>query len=266
MNHESDPLTRLLDELAVLPVPKLMVESTRLILGNQPGNQRMRQAVRGAYAAQKVLYYLDGLRSIDGQRVHQSRAIKELLEVKGQESFEAELNATARAGVQEVWGHLWITCVHSIGRLLPLAVKGAGSKLEAGHRSTFENYEPLRHFFEHSDQQIGNPQYSGDVHFESENAQAWRMRIGLRQDESGKTVIRNWKSKSDHIVDISSAAVQTIQAIVVSNWDAMRSQCLSNVRDRFKLDPLNVPSIDQIDWSPLTRASRPDDWGTRPST
>ena len=116
--EQETKLQALLAALEQLPTPELILESARLrtplIEGNvdEAAKKRMRFAIEGGFAAQKVLAYIAVLRSIDEQRIANNRDIRVLDQqaallrrTNPLAAVEPSLLAVHKAGEQEVYLH-----------------------------------------------------------------------------------------------------------------------------------------------------------------
>src|SRR5215213_10317916 len=102
----------LLGRLAELTTPELIVESAKLrcqVPLRDTDRKRLRLAFGGAYAVEKVLYYLQTLREVDEQRIEIGKDIHRLLALSASEdavtAVRARVTATHLSGFQEVRIH-----------------------------------------------------------------------------------------------------------------------------------------------------------------
>src|SRR5688572_26708547 len=138
---QQQKLVEVLRILESLPTPQLLIEATRLRLPSrltEANKAQFRMVLRGAYAAQKIPYYLDELRSIETRRNALGKEVGEIARRMIEMQDEDPMGATElyllrleAVGRQEVTYHFFAICVALIHRLLPEAARAAGYKIPA---------------------------------------------------------------------------------------------------------------------------------------
>lgn len=140
-------LDALMAGLETLPTPVLLAESGRLRCEmplNEVGKRRMRLALSGAFAAEKIMAYIQALDDVDDHRGKIGRQVferpREGERLRALESLEAAnhlVRAAHLAGRQEVDFHFFAVCVGRLERFLPLAAKATGHKVPQEDRALF---------------------------------------------------------------------------------------------------------------------------------
>lgn len=134
-DEQQTKLDALMAELERLPTPEAIAEAGRLrcpLPLDDRGRARMRMAIAGAIAAEKLLAYINALDYVDEHRNEIGREIFGLQRegelLRAQRSLDAAMplvKAGYLAGRQEVDFHFFAVCAGRIERFLPIAAKAA---------------------------------------------------------------------------------------------------------------------------------------------
>lgn len=248
--EQQEELTTVLDKLAGLPTPELIVESARLRVPqslDEIGKKRMHLAYAGAYAYEKITYYLETLRDIDQRRIDLNAEIRSLLDHADQleqtnpmATVEPKIRATYLSGMLEVTFHLFASCVAQIERLLPTVSRAAGYKIPKTDSETMASYVPLRHHFEHLDERLPGRTNQQEFVIESQDERHWRVEIGFEIDNQSRIVI------DGKAIDVTTRGLRAIEDIFQRLWEPLRHSSLEEVRKHYQRNPGDIVGPSRI--------------------
>jgi hypothetical protein len=259
----SHSIESLIRELSTLRTPELIAESTRLTILSDPEEKqviKMRAALAGAFAAEKIPYYLESLRIVNGHRTEIGQGIlayrQTAAALHGKQdpgAHEADLFAKSGAGLQEVAFHFFAICIQQIHRLLPIAARASGVKIPREIRDSLRSYEPLRHYFEHLDERLPGRINQDEVVLETRGNTGWSIKIGFNVDAMGRIILNG------HPVDVTSRGVRVVELAVQEVWEQIRSHRLAEVCEHFLKCSDPIPPPDSVRRAPLVSLKPLDD-------
>lgn len=242
-------LDALLAELASLPTPELNADSGRLRCGlplDDVGKKRMRLALSGAFAAEKILAYLQALEEVDNHRGMIGRRIfelhregKRLRALESLDAVEPLVMASHLSGWQEVDFHFFAVCVGRIERFLPIAARAAGYKIPREDRDLLAPYRALRDYYEHLEDRLPAGKHY-DEGAETHDEREWRVRIGLTLDGQERIVL------SGVAVDVTPRGVAAVRGVLRRNWEQLAPSTLTMVRKHFEAKPSDIPGPGEV--------------------
>ncbi len=240
----------LMAELETLPTPEAITESGKLrcpIPRGDTGNARMRLAIAGGIAAQRLLSYIEALEDVDdhrgkiGQEIFRLRREGEDLQARGSlDAANPLMLATHYAGRQEVDYHFFAICVGRIERFLPKAAKAAGHTILEVDRDLLATYRPLRDYYEHlEDRMPGGSKYAA-AEAEEERDGELHIRMGLNLDSQGRVVMGGVTA------DVTLRGLADVRAVLRNNWEKLKPSALTLVRNHFMADPSHIPNREVV--------------------
>lgn len=180
-------LDALMAGLETLPTPELIAESGRLRCEmplDEVGKRRMRLALSGAFAAEKIMAYIQALDDVDDHRGKIGRQVferrREGERLRALQSLEAAnhlVMAAHLAGRQEVDFHFFAVCVGRLERFLPLAARAAGDKIPKEDRALLAPFRKLRDYYEHLEDRLPGGKSAAEAVTETHDAHEWRVRM-----------------------------------------------------------------------------------------
>lgn len=252
-------LKALMEELEKLPTPEVIAESGRLRVPrplDDAGKKRMRLAIGGGIAAQKLLAYIYALDDVDGHRGLIGRRIAELLQegdrLRKMESLDAAeplVSASYLAGRQEVDYHFFAVCVGRIERLLPIAAKAAGHRVLREDQELLRTFRPLRDYYEHLEDRLPGGKNDAETMSETNNEDEWRLTMGHRLDDLERIVL------GKVAVDVTPRGVAAVRAVLRRNWDQLQPSALGLVRTHLVADPSAIPDPKEVEHRLLVSTS-----------
>lgn len=262
-NLTADQRTRLdalMAALDRLPTSDAIEASGRLrcpLPLDHTGKNRMRLAIAGAIAAEKLLAYITALDDVDEHRDGIGREIVGLQRagefLHARRSLDAAMplvQASHLAGRQEVDFHFFAVCVGRIERFLPIAAKAAGHKLPMADRELLATFRPLRDYFEHLEDRLPGRKNYDPVASEEEVDGNWRIRMSLTLDTQERIVMDGVAA------DVTTRGVATVRAVLGTHWEALKPSALALVRRHFEANPSYIPGLEAVDNDPLVSLGR----------
>ncbi len=249
-DEQRSRLDALTAELETLPTPELILESGRLRCPmplDNTGKVRMRLAIAGGIAAQKLLSYIEALEDVDdhrgkiGQEIFRLRREGEILRTR--RSLDAAMPlvlASHHAGRQEVDFHFFAVCVGRIERFLPRAAKAAGYKIPKADRDLLATYRPLRDYYEHLEDRLPGGKCYVEAEAEEEREGEWRIRMGLTLDNQERFVMGGVGA------DVTPRGVAAVREVLRRNWEELKPSALGMVRKHFTADPSDIPGPEAV--------------------
>lgn len=245
----------LLAHLNTFPTPELIATSGDLRASrplDDVGKARIRQSLAGAYAMEKIGYYMHTLRMVDAERHrvgYQTHLLREraqqLQDTDSESAVTAQVHASASSGLQEVTYHLFVICVMAIDGLLPLAERATGYKIPKEDRAVLQSYKVLRDFFEHMENRTPGKSHQAEFVTEHQDEYLWQVVMGFEVDGEDRIVIKG------HRIDVTTRGLHAVEDVLARNYLAMRASCLQQVRDYFIQNPSDTPNPAQIRYAPL---------------
>lgn len=243
-------LNALIAELATLPTPELIAESVRLRIArplDDMGKQRMRLAIGGGIAAEKLMAYIHALDDVDEHRGLIGRRIFELhqegerlLAIESLDAAKPLALASHLAGRQEVDYHFFAVCVGRIERLLLIAAKAAGHKVPRADGELLSAFRPLRDYYEHLEDRLPGRKNDAETVTETHDEHEWRVTMGHTVDDRERIVL------GKVAVDVTPRGVAAIRAVLKRNWDQLEPSALAMVRKHFEADPSDIPGPEAV--------------------
>ena len=217
---------------------------------------RHRQHVAGSFAASRIGFYMDTLRSLEAERVRigyetfvSHKAYKRLVGGDPIEAETARRAVVSGVGFQDITFHFWTICVAKISRLLELAEKHSGYKIPSADWSILESYRPLRNFYEHVETEMpGSKGRSGAV-TEIEDDESWLVRVGFETYRSGRILV------AGEAVDVTSRGLASVEDVVRRSEEGMRKSLLMIVRSYLASRPDRIPSPVDVPLIPVVKVS-----------
>lgn len=254
-DEQQTRLKVLLVHLQTFPTAELLVASGELRTGRPIGDieqKRIRQALAGAFAMEKVGSYLEMLRQVDDQRlaigiqVHELRhQARTLLQTDRQAAVMARTRSIHLSGLQEVTFHFFAVSVTAIADLLPLIERASGYRVPVADRDVLAAYRPLRHYFEHLEERVPGKARQAEVVRERIADGVWQTTVSFEVDQDDRIILHGKP------IDVTTRGLEAIEDVIERSYFAIRSACVNQIRDYVICDPSDIPSPAQVPYSPL---------------
>ena len=228
-------LDALIAELETLPTAERILQSADLLCPfprREAEKKRLRSAMAGAFAAERTMYYLVALRSVNEERKRLNKLIEKLRLVEAQalSRRDAEGVDTARveqialSGMVEVALHTFAVYVSQIEMLLPIATRSVSATIASRDLAFLRSYRQLRDHYEHFDERLPGKSKSQTYVTESESQGAWSFIAGLSVDPEGRFDIAGTK------VDVTDRGLTQVEAIVQTAWEEINQKSIERVK------------------------------------
>ncbi len=136
-------------------------------------------------------------------------------------------------------------CVTAIHDLLPLVEKASGYKIPPADRAVLASYLPLRHYFEHLEERVPGKSRQAEVVSERIADGVWFTTISFKVDQNDRIILHGKP------IDVTTRGLEAVEDVVSRSYEAMRSSCLNQIRDRFIRHPLEIPSPSEVPYRPF---------------
>lgn len=251
-------LIALLDKLGTFPVPETIVRCVEVV-GVDPTVEadrlRMDAAMAGAWAHDRLLLYLDRLRSLNEERIQLGDAIRKLQQHPyPTNDAEVEAAAWARvmaphlAGKQEIVVNFFCVSVQHIRSLLKVIAAAVRYEIPPDDLSFLDEFRFLRNHFEHwYDRLPGKTNETGLV-TKTLTADEYRVRGGLQTDEKGRFIVIEPKKTGlvTHVVDVTNEGLARVERIVQATSAKVKELAIERVRAHYLADPRDIPSAESV--------------------
>jgi hypothetical protein len=118
-------------------------------------------------------------------------------------------------------------------------LKVAGFKLDKADRDTLEEFEPLRHYYEHIEERLPGGKNQGEAVTETDDP--WRITFQLPVDSSGRVSIKG------NVIQVDSVGAQRVQDLVSRAWERIRTSTINEMEKFFRNNPDRMPHASQVD-------------------
>jgi hypothetical protein len=251
-------LLALLDRLGAFATPELLVRTFEA-MGIDPTVQadidRADAVMAGAWAFDRLLAYLQRLRSLNAERMQLGDEIRRLL-ARPEPTTEAEVAAAARsralaphlAAKQEVVLNFFCASIQHIRSLLIVVADAVEYEIPPDDLAYLDEFRFLRNHFEHwYDRLPGKTNEAGLVKKELTEDE-YRITGGLRSIGNDRVEVVEPKKSGPvvHLVDASNAGVARVEKIVEETATSVRDRALARVRSYFVAHPTDIPSPESV--------------------
>jgi hypothetical protein len=237
--------------LGALTTPALIYEAARIRLSIPPteaDKTQFRNHYGYAVAAVKVMAYVHMMREANKERVRIGRAIdkmdqksRQLALIDPMGAIAPSVEAPMMAGLQELELHKFAIAVNRIRILLPHALKAAGFSLNKADRDTLEEFEELRHFYEHIENHLpGKPNPGPSVAEEGDDTY-WRIIFQLPLDTTGQI------SFNGKTIQVDSRGATRVQTLVKRAWWRMAPSIIAETEKYLRKHPHRIPDPRTVD-------------------
>jgi hypothetical protein len=242
-------LEAVLTEFRSLTPSAMIFEAARLRLPDDPDDEAKTQFRKGyasAIAAVKIMAYITMMRDANEARIRIGEQIRDavresrklaLIDPMG--SIRPGLKAPMMAGLQELELHKFAIAINRIRVLLPIALKVAAFKLLQPDRATLEEFEPLRHFYEHIEQRLPGGTFQHEAVTETDDP--WSIVFQLPVDSSGQVSI-NGKA-----IQVDSRGAERVQELVTRTWERIGTKLVEEMEKFFRNNPDRIPHPSRVD-------------------
>jgi hypothetical protein len=247
--EQETQLQEVLAELRRLTPSALIFETARLRLPADPdeaAKTQFRKGYAGAIAAVKIMAYITMMRDANearlriGEQVRDAvRESRRLTIIDPIGSIIPAIKAPMMAGLQELEFHKFAIAINRIRVLLPIALKVAGFKLEKSDRDTLEEFEPLRHYYEHIEERLPGGKNQDEAVTETDNP--WRITFQLPVDSSGRVSIKG------NVIQVDSVGAQRVQDLVSRAWERISTSTINELEKFFRNNLDRMPHASQVD-------------------
>ena len=242
-------LTALIDELDTFPLYVRIVrceEAMGLDPTVEADRDRMDAALAGAWAFDRLLLYLNRLRSLNDERMQFGDAIRELKRHPYPSTAE-EVDAAARArvlaphfaGELEVVVNFFCVSVQHIRSLLKVVAEAVGYEICQDDLDYLDEFRFLRNHFEHWYSRLPGKVGEAGLMTKTVTADGYHVWGGLRSDAKDRVIVIEPKKSGPvtHVVDVTNNGVARIEKIVQETGAQVRKLTLERVRAHFIAHP-----------------------------
>ncbi len=143
--------------------------------------------------------------------------------------------------MQEVAIHRFASAIERIAKLLPAAAKTSGYKLPLTDRKLLDNYEDLRHYYEHLEDRLPGGKNDTEACIEIDDGRGWRIVMELPINKTdGMIEIRGKR------IDVSSDAVMDVTLVMQRAWRDLKAHALAEVHKYFLDNPEQIPDSNEV--------------------
>jgi len=238
-------LTALIDELNTFPTYVKIVRCEEAI-GLDPtveaDRDRMDTALAGAWALNRLLLYLNRLRSLNEERMQLGVAIRELKRDPFPTTAE-EVETAARASVLaphfagelEVVVNFFCVSVQHIRSLLKVVAEAIGYEICKDDLDYLDEFRVLRNHFEHWYSRLPGKVGEAGLVTKSVTADGYHVWGGLQSDAKDRAIVIEPKKSGPvtHVVDVTNSGVARIEKIVQETTAQVGKQSVERVRAHF---------------------------------
>jgi hypothetical protein len=242
-------LAEILDELRMLTTPALIFEAARLRVPADPdeaAKTQFRVGYADAIAAVKIMAYITMMRDANEARVRIGQQLRDAVQesrklalIDPMGAIRPGLQAPMMAGLQELELHKFAIAINRIRVLLPKALKVAGFKLDKADRDTLEEFEPLRHYYEHIEQRLPGGKHQSEAVTETDDP--WSITFQLPVDSTSQVSINR------KVLQVDSIGAERVQELVSRAWERITTSTLAEMEKYFRNNPDRMPHPSQVD-------------------
>jgi hypothetical protein len=261
--EQQERLIALITELETLPTAERIVQSAKVrcpLPVGEAEKKRMRAALAGAFAAEKVVYYLQCLRFANRERNRLNRQIanqiaieNEALTIRDAKAVAtSRIERTALSGLLEVMLHTFAVYAWRIAVLLPIAARASSVKIDSCDQNVLNAYEGLRHHFEHIEERLPGKKHAAEYVTEWEENGEWKIQMEFGVDSAGRFVINGTA------IDVTDEGLREIERVAQKVWEKINQQTIEEVRTYFTKHPADIPDPSAVDSSLLFSTWTPE--------
>lgn len=255
---QQEQLTALLAELGTFPTAETLVrcqEALNLDPDMEFDPAQADKAMAGAWAYDRMLLYLDRLRSLNEERMQIGERIRQLLEhpyptTKAElpQAAWAGVAATQLAGQQEVVLNFFCVSVQHIRSLLSVVAEAIGSEIPQDDLDFLDGFRFLRNHFEHWYDRLPGKTNEVGLMTKVVTADGYHIRGGLRTDGQGRIIVIEPKKSGPvtHVVDVTNDGVARVEKIVQETSAKVKGMAIERVRAHYSVNPNDIPSPDSV--------------------
>lgn len=266
--EQQEKLKVLLAELRDLPTSEAIMRSEQAI-GFDPAREadrkRIDTAAAGSWAFDRMLSYLQRLRTLNEERKQIGAEARQLLQhpyPTRDDELEAAAAAWVRApmlaGQQEVVANFFCVSVQHIRSLLGVVAKSVGYEIPRADLDYLDTFRHLRNHFEHwYDRLPGEANEVGLMTKTVADDGEYRL-VGRLEVVEGDQILVAVPGKGlprGYYVDLNDEGVGNVERIVRETTSKVRELTVERVRDCYVADPRNIPSPESLDQTPLIKVS-----------
>ncbi len=255
---QQEQLTALLAELGTFPTAETLVrcqEALNLDPDMEFDPAQADKAMAGAWAYDRMLLYLDRLRSLNEERMQLGNAIRELKQhpypttkAEVPKAAWAKVMAPHLAGRQEVVLNFFCVSVQHIRSLLKVVAEAVGYEIPPADLSYLDEFRHLRNHFEHWYDRLPGKTNEVGLMTKTMTTDEYRVRGGLRSDDKDRIIVIEPKKSGPvtHIVDVTNEGVARIEKIARETSAKVNELAIKHVRAYFIAHPENTPAPEDI--------------------
>lgn len=255
---QQEQLTVLLAELGTFPTSETIVrcqEAVYLDPDVEVDLARADVAMAGAWAYDRMLLYLDRLRSLNEERMEIGKRIHQLMQ-HPRPTTEAELPEAAWAGVmaphlagqQEVVFNFFCVSVQHIRSLILVVAGAVGCEIPQDDLDFLDEFRFLRNHFEHWYDRLPGKTNEVGLITKAMTPDEYHVRGGLRTDEKNRIIVIEPKKSGPvtHVVDVTNDGVARVEKIAQETSAKVNELAIEHVRAYFIAHPENIPAPEDI--------------------
>lgn len=264
--EQRERLAALIARLSTFPGDQLIVRCLEAIGVDgkvQADLDRIDAVMAGAWAYDRVLLYLDRLRTLNEERMQLGSEIHRLVQIPGP-TTEAEIAEVARARVMaphlagklELVLNFFTISVQHIRSLLMVAAEAVDYPIPADDLVYLDEFRFLRNHFEHWYSRLPGKDAEGGLVTKTLTDNEYRITGGLQSDDKNRVIVIEPKRTGPvtHVVDVTNDGVARIERIVQETLEKVVELALMQVREHFIADPSDIPPPESVRNTPLIRA------------
>lgn len=251
---QQEQLTALLAALNTFPVPETIVRCQEAIdLG--PNTEfdpvQVDAAAAGAWAHDRMLLYLERLRSLNEERMQIGECIHQLLEHPEQSSKAeapaavwAKVMASHLAGEQEIVLNFFCISIQHIRSLLMVTSDAVHWGIPQDDLGFLDEFRFLRNHFEHWYDRLPGKTNEAGLITRMKTADGDQIRGGLQTDENDRIIVIEPKKSGPvtHVVDVTNDGLARVEKIVQEASAKVKQLALDRVRTHYIEHPQTIPS------------------------
>jgi hypothetical protein len=258
--NRQERLDSLIAELSHRPTSEMVIrclEASGIDPRIEADRVKVDAAMAGAWAFNRMLSYLDRLRSLNEERMQIGMEIAKhrrhpyrRSEAEVEAAADARIMAPHLAGKQEVVFNFFCASVQHIRSLLIVLAEAVEYPIPQDDLDFLDQFRFLRNHYEHWYERLPGKKNEMGLFSKRLTADEYTFRGGLDTDEKNRIVVVEPKKPLPvaHIVDVTNAGVERIERIVQGTVEGVRTKAVENVRAYYVDNPTEaIPPPESVD-------------------